>query len=516
VSRSPRQRRIKAARRATAWAGASALCLASASARALDTDVQNDTNAQFYNVRSPTGEQVLQRGRLTDTLAISGFQLLESPPNDPQAPQLLFRARLRYDADYGVSGNETNTAPANVSNFIPGVQSQGVDLMYGYLEGRKFLHGLLGFKVGRQYVTDVLGWYSFDGGEAKITTPFDVAVEAYGGLEQRGGLPLSTSRFEADGVWRGDRANYDPNAYPAFQQADIAPVFAVAAESTGVTWLHSRLTYRRVLDTGTSNTSDFSNGLYTPTSYSGARVSTEKIGYSLDATLPRVGSARAGLVYDLYDAMFSSVYANLDAFVTKDVTAGINYQFYQPTFDGDSIWNFFLTEPQNDLGGRIAWSVTDQVGIVAGGHARIYTVQTSEDVTGTSPNIQPNNPSYFPASSHAYDGGGDVSARYKFGEGHLGARASGNFGAEGDRVGGDVNGERVFDSRYVVEGRVSLWQWQDNLRPDRNATSFGAVEGVGYLFAPRSRTLFELEEDANRLVGVRLRAMLYLSLAVTK
>ena len=83
-------------------------------------------------------------------------------------------------------------------------------------------------------------------------------------------------------------------------------------------------------------------------------------------------------------------------------------------------------------------------------------------------------------------------------------------------MGGDINGERVFDTRYVVEGRLSLWQWNDNLRPDRDATSFGYVAGVGYRFAPRSQTLFEFQQDTNRLVGLRFRAMLYLTLAVTK
>ena len=40
--------------------------------------------------------------------------------------------------------------------------------------------------------------------------------------------------------------------------------------------------------------------------------------------------------------------------------------------------------------------------------------------------------------------------------------------------------------------------------------------GVGYHFAPRARTLFEFEQDTNRLAGARFRAMLYLTLAVTK
>ena len=507
--------RRKAVRVRVACALAGTFGLWAAPARAVDAEVQSDTSAQFYDVRSPTGETVLGRRRVTSTLAVSGYELMDRPLNDPMAPQLLFRARLRYDADYGVNGAETDVT--NFGRVVPGLNQAQTDLMYAYIEGRKFLGGWLGFKAGRQYVTDVLGWYSFDGGELHVTTPFYVAVEGYGGLEARGGMPLTTSRFETDGIWRGDRSNYDPSLYPSFQPSAVAPVVAAAVESTGVTWLHGRLTYRRVVNTGESNTAEWAGGLYGPSKYSGSRISQEKIGYSLDASVAQIGSLRGGLIYDLYSAAFGTIYGNLDAFLGRGVTVGVDYQYYQPTFDGDSIWNFFVSEPRNDIGGRASWSVNDHFALSASGRGRIYTVQTAEDSTKTSPNNQVTlNPPYFPSNSHPYDGGGDLSARYRFGEGWLGARASGSFGGEGDRVGGDVSGERVFEGRYVVEGRLNLWQWQDKLRPDRDATSFGYVAGLGYRFAPRSQALFEMQQDTNRLVGSRFRAMLFLTVAVTK
>src|SRR4029078_13197676 len=92
-----------------------------------------------------------------------------------------------------------------------------LELTCGYVEGRRFLRGWLGFKVGRQYVVDALGWWSFDGGQVKVTAQFYVAAELYGGVEQRGGMPLSTPRFEREGMWRGDRSGYDPSIYPSFQ-----------------------------------------------------------------------------------------------------------------------------------------------------------------------------------------------------------------------------------------------------------------------------------------------------------
>ena len=195
-------------------------------AHATDFDATADSAAQAYDVRSPTGETVLERRRNTTTLGVAVYDLLDAPPGDPTAPSLSFRARVRYDADYGIQGGEVD--PTNTGSVVPGLSQGMVDLMYAYVEGRRFVHGLLGFRLGRQYMVDALGWWSFDGADVNVTTPVYVKAEAYGGLEQRGGMPLSTSRFESDGIWRGNRSNYDPSLYPQFQPTDIAPVFAEA------------------------------------------------------------------------------------------------------------------------------------------------------------------------------------------------------------------------------------------------------------------------------------------------
>src|SRR5258708_25558872 len=139
-------------------------------ARAIDGEVTTDTAAQFYDVSSPTGETVLARRRLTTTLGVSAYDLLDRPQGEVMAPEVSCRARVRYDADYGMGSGSIDTA--NYGSFIPGLGSaQGaVDLMYGYVEGRRFLKGWLGFKLGRQYVTDALGWWSFDGAEVSATS----------------------------------------------------------------------------------------------------------------------------------------------------------------------------------------------------------------------------------------------------------------------------------------------------------------------------------------------------------
>jgi hypothetical protein len=483
--------------------------------RPLDGEVTSDTAVQFYEMRSPTGQTIIARRRLTTTLGVAVYDLLDKV-DDPRAPTLTFRARLRYDADYG--GSVEETAINRPDRFVPGFSRGPVDLMYGYIEGRRFVNGLLGFRVGRQYVTDALGWWSFDGGLVKVTTPYYFAVEAYGGLEQRGGLPLSTSRYERDGVWRGDRSDYerDPSLYPSFQPNDIAPAIGGAIESAGVTWLHGRLTYRRVYNTGTSNVSQFASGLREAATYNGSRISQERIGYSVDATHPTLGGIKAGFAYDLYVKTMANIFASVDWYTSQKVTLSLDYDYYRPTFDADSIWNFFMAMPMNDLGLRASWDPNARLGISGALRGRLFSLQTeAEERVQTSPNAL-SELNYYPSSGVEAMGGGNLAGRYRIGDGYLGVRGAADIHRSGDRVGMDVYGERTIETRYVLSARTGVWQWNDKLRPDRDAANFGYVLGVGYKLYPRSLVLADFQHDMNRIAGQRFRAMLWLTIALSK
>ncbi len=494
--------------------------LGGSTARAMDAEVTNDTAAQFYDVRSPTGETVLSRRRLTTTLGVGAYNLFDAPQGDPTAPDFSFRARLRYDADYGAAGAEQD--PTQYASFVPGFQEGPVDLMYAYVEGRRLARGWLGFKIGRQYMTDVLGWWSFDGGEANVTTPFFMKAELYGGLEQRGGMPLSNPRFEAEGIWRGNRSGFDPSLYPSFQPGAIAPAYGAVLESTGVTWIHGRLDYRRVYNTGPSNVTEFANPSYPPNVYDSSRISSDRLGYSMDANLTNIGGAKAGIIYDFYRGDITSIYASVDAYAGTKVTISADYDYYVPSFDGDSIWNFFAGEPTNDLGLRANVDVTQKLSVAGSGHVRIMSVQTAPfDPYGTGKGYSPSPlynmaQTYFPTNGHPFDEGGYVSARWRTGETTATLRGAGDFGDEGERIGADVAANHIIETRYIVSGRMGVWQWKDELQPDRSTTTFNYVAGVGYQFAPRSQAMVEWEHDISGLAGQRFRLLLTLTLAVAK
>lgn len=479
----------------------------------IDAEITSDTAAQFYEMRSPTGATVISRRRLVTTLGVAVYDLLDKS-DDPRAPTLTFRARLRYDADYGGSAEETAVNRPN--RLVPGFSRGPVDLMYGYVEGRRFLKGWLGFRLGRQYVTDALGWWSFDGGLVKVTTPYFFAVEAYGGLEQRGGMPLSTPRFEREGIWRGDRTGFDPSLWPSFQPNDIAPAIGGAIESAGFTWLHGRLTYRRVYNTGPSNTSQFANGIRPATTYGESRVSQERVGYAIDGSLPTVGGVKAGFAYDMYVKKMANIYASVDWFTTQALTLSVDYDYYQPTFDGDSIWNFFMAMPMNDIGLRAAWDPTSRVAIAGGLRGRAFTLQTENEKTpGSSPN-ELDSANYYPSSKFEPMGGANAAVRYRIGEGVIGARGAADLARSGDRIGVDVYGERTLETRFVLQARTGVWHWNDKLRADRDAASVGYVLGAGYKLFPRSLVLVDFQHDMNRIAGQRFRAMLWLTIALSK
>ncbi len=505
--------------RYSVWGAAFAVTFGCASALAFDGEVTSDSAAQFYDVRSPTGEVILNRRRFTSTLGLSGYNLLDTDPSRPKAPDISLKVRLRYDADYGAPASASD--PAQTSSFVPGFTAGQFDLMYAYVEGRRLLGGAFGFKLGRQYVTDVLGWWSFDGGQVSVTTPWFFKAEVYGGLEERGGLALGASRFEADGIWRGDRSNpnFGPNTYAAFQPATIAPAVGAAIESTGFTWLHARLSYRRVYNTGQSNVTDFFSGETTSVKYDGMRLSTDRLGWAIDGTLKKVGGFKGGFVYDFYRDGITSAFASIDVFAGSKVTISADYDFYQPWFDADSIFNFFDANPRNNVGLRADVDVDDHFSASANAHLRVFSVATSSINPGDaktyplSYNDTPGSGGY-PTNGHPMDEGGNLQVRYHTSQTRVLLQGSGDFGQEGRRVGGDLSGEHVFEMRYVTGLRAGLWDWKDDLRPDRATTSFQYVADVGYRFLPRCQGTVEWEHDINGLVGQRFRLMFLLSLGV--
>lgn len=541
------RRRARFLRVTTASFGTAAALLVTTprEARALDFDVRSETALQAYQVANPWGDTILNRRRLMQTLALSVYNLQgDYVPGKADYSAVL---RVRLDADFGINGHlgdadrggetsyQTEAGPG--MRFVPGLQQAPVDLMYAYVEGRNLLKGWLGFRAGRQYVVDTLGWWSFDGALARITTPFFVQAEVYGGFEQRGGLPLSTARFERPGLWRGNHVGFGTAAdqpsvtdYPSYQYAQIAPAFGVNLESNGPSWIHGRFSYRRVYNTGTSVTTQFPDVQGGFRTVKGTRISQDRLGYAVDVNKSSLGALKGGLTYDLYNQRIASFYGGLEAYVGARTTIGADVDYFVPTFDADSIFNWFTRNPTTTITARISANPTRRFDFSASGGVRLWQTEGDADTFGAeecaasgfctgNQEIDPVNAQSFirdeanRGTANVIDALGNVAGRYRFGTGDLGLRGMVQAGARGHRGGVDVNGEKRFDGgRYLTLARVSVYNWDDPLRPDRGATSFGYVLGAGVRPVKQADVRLEWEHDMNRLVGQRFRFLAILNL----
>jgi hypothetical protein len=245
-------------------------------AEALSARVGGTFDAQYYQVSSPYGSPLLRRRRYTQTLRLDVNDLVDR--DAPLDPGLDATVTLRLDTDLGIGNGEID--PEREDLFIAGIRQAPFDMMEAYVEGRRLFDGAIEFRVGRQYVTDVLGWWSFDGAKVRLITPGFVALEAYGGFEQRGGLRmLSTSAYEADGVWRGQRDGLDENQWPEFLGENaLAPAYGFAVASAGISFLDARATYGKVLNRDRVVLSPFPDDAGNFETLSETRTSTERIG----------------------------------------------------------------------------------------------------------------------------------------------------------------------------------------------------------------------------------------------
>lgn len=549
------------ARRASRTAGRSLLALAPLlislpprAAAAAEFEVQADTALQFYAVSNPWGTVALERRRFLQTVGLGVYNL--QGKYRPGEADYRVVTMMRLNADFGVNahlserqaGGETNyvTQAGSGVRFIPGYDEAPLDLMYAYVEGRNLAQGLLGFKLGRQYITDALGFWNFDGARVTVTTPYYLRAEVYGGLEQRGGLPLSTTRFERQGVWRGSHPGFGverdrPSVvdYPSYLYTEPAPALGVALESNGPSFIHGRFSYRRVWNTGTVLTQQFPDPSGGFRSLSGTRLSQERLGWAADASKRELGAIKAGFTYDLYSQIVGSYYAGLEAYLGKRATLGADLDYFVPTFDGDSIWNWFTKSPMTTATARasIRWSKRFDTSVSGG--ARLFVTdgdpKTFGDgeckVLGLAPGCSEQsyaNASVGDLKSYVRDEANraaattadvlaNVNARYRFGTGNVSLRAMVQAGARGSREGADLAADKGFlGGRYSLGARTSIYGWHDPTRPDRDATSFGYVLSGGFKPSRLANFRIEWEHDMNRLIGQRYRVVALINLLVVQ
>jgi hypothetical protein len=494
-------------RLAGAVLGTFAVVVPARTARAYNTEIDASAAAQYYTLSSPYGEPELRSRRYTSTLGMSLYDL--TGDTSPSRPTLSFRSRLRLDADLGQDPAERDP---NSTRYVPGLEQAPLDLMYAYLEGERYLDGSLGFRLGRQYVADVLGWWSFDGAEVTLAAPAYVRLEAYAGFEQRSGLPLlATPRYRADGVASGSRDDLRSNQWTGYlEESKLAPALGVALETADLGWLHARVTYRRVTNRDNVVVSPFLDPSGKLSTYSADRVSTEKVGGSLRLSPLGVGSLSGSVVYDFYAGIVSHQALALDVFPTARLSLGADYERLVPTFDGDSVFNWFSHSAITTLKGRADWAVTRRFDAALSFGSRLYETLGDPATYASQPDQE--------LVTREVDPFATLGGRYRYNAGSVSLRGQAEGGGRGHRVGADLTSKQLWKSGYYDSLVIlSLYDFADELRPDRYATSFTYVLGLGMrpnALGTTTRLGVEWEHSMNRLVGQRYRMLATLDLSV--
>ncbi len=502
---------------------------------------------QLRLFRPVSGDVLLNRRRFTQTLSLNIWNIGQPPQLTLHDAKLRKGARIyvttymRIDHDFGeYTTDDILLDPDSFSapDLIPELQAHNLalDVLFAYAGGED-LYGFLDFELGRQLVVDSLDWYSFDGLTLRAHTPWNVAIEGFGGLRVRDSSPAGSNVQEPDGTPGAECVEYVEGAVPGSgswrpidravaggtnpfesefeacpQRDEIMPTFGMAVETEDMPVI-ARLSYRRSVSRTPGVIGDvdrFDNpdtGLY-PNEDGRAPdwgVNEERMTASVRANfwygkskgqVTPYAAARYSLLHGLADEYHAGVRWRHGA---HSVAPEYFYSF--PTFDGDSIFNVFSIQPYHDL--RLTYSLKPKKSSVTGyvrGWARRFQIEAEDlndvvDETDTAAGVQVGGRWRRSAWSYARL---DV-----FHEGGYGGERTGGYGSVQWRI----------DDQWDVASRLSVIRFDEQQLENLNGTTYGAQVGGTYRVNEGIAVHVTAEENTNRLYSSQFRLLAVLDLA---
>jgi hypothetical protein len=417
-------------------------------ASAYDFSLELRTIGQGYQVRgyAPTGgNALLSRRRLTQLLNLSVFNLEPeawhgdgdgaggrrgADARGADTNVLYVDAALRFDTDFG---GYTLGRPTGTDEIRELGQNQ-VDVLYALVGGRR-LGGVVDLQLGRQIHFDLVDFYAFDGADVLVRLQRAFAVEAFGGTEVRGELPVASPVYELDGTSAGSR---DPATRPA-QNSALRPLAgaALVLGPDGDLPISARVAYRRLW----SATADRLAG------EPDTGVNDEKLAVTASAQWRRRVFLSGALRYNLLLATLDDEQVALRVRASARQWAGLDMVYLAPTFDGDSIWNVFSSGAYRDL--RASWELGlgDALKVYARAFARHFEAAPGET----------------DGSGARWAGGGSLGLAWRRARGVLRGDATLDDGYGGRKGGLDVSGRWELRPRALeLEGRLTGFVWRSD------------------------------------------------------
>lgn len=521
-------------------------------AAAYEFEVLARTVGQGYQLRSfrLLGSDVLfNRRRFTQTLSLRLWDLggRRGPKKFwdttlRRGPKIEFNSYMRIDHDFGAWTSGTlvhDNRVFDAIDLIPELEANALnlDLLYGYLSAEGLMGGAVDVYVGRQLDVNTLDWFSMDGVTVKVRTPWRFAVAGFGGLRVRDDTPLGSSTQEPDGTGGGQCAEYVEGATPGTgawrpidrdvtnernpfsndfdfcpQREQLMPTFGAAIETHDLpVW--GRVAYRRSQSKtpgliGPVDRFQFEDkGLYPDELGQAPKwgVNEERLAATVRTTrrfdrgrgrVTPHAAVRYSLLHGLVDEWHTGVRIR---YRSHGLEPEVFYSF--PTFDGDSIFNVFSSEPYTDL--RLTYDLAPPKAswrAYARGWMRRYQTEDADDTEGVD------------ASSTA--AGVHLGARYLrrasllarldlFHEDGYGGRRTGAYASSRWRVKDNLG----------ITGRVSVIHFDDALLTNFNGVTYGVQSGVTYLVNEGVAVHLLAEENRNRFNRSQLRIIGVVDLA---
>jgi hypothetical protein len=496
-------------------------------AQAYDVEIEARSTGQGYQVRwlrFRDADRFLNRRRFTQELRLHLWNLLApTPSGDPdelprRAPaDLYFTSSLRFDHDFGgfthdpssFLVSETMSTSEDAVTSVPELANQdlALDILYAYVGGRK-VFGLVDFQLGRQLQIDTFDWVAFDGLQATVRLPWYVDLEVHGGLVVRESSFFGGSTFEPDGTSGAQCRTFSvdgPDGEQGFIRAEgcaqrdaLMPTWGVALETRGLQWLAARVSYRRSQSVSADVTPDTRDE--TPA----WGVNEEKLSLGVRGNFRSGGIVPwVGARYNVLLGIVDEAHAGLrlawrDVAVTPEVLSS------WPTFDGDSIFNVFSTEPYEDARLTVElWPHRRGLRLYARAFLRWFHTEDGLDTTLPDQAIDKTTTA----------AGGRAGARLAGGRGVVRLDLGYEDGYGGLRATGDLSGRMQIWKDLELEGRLTVVRFEDDLRADRAGTSVGGQAGGRWLLGEGMALHLLTEVNSNRFTPAELRVIGVLDLA---
>lgn len=430
--------------------------LAPATAAAARYRIDSRTSALLYPVVGRDGvvvadQQILQtrlRLRIDDILPVEGDSV------DPsRQPDVAADLSLRLFGNFGLTDGTTDPASGA---FVPQSNAFEPDILFAFVEATDLLDGWIdAVRAGRLIHTTVLGWHADDGALVRVGWEEWIHLQLVGGIENVPGFVLSASPFAPEGVerWAAEGAGAD-----RYRGRNAAGETITPHEP------EPRPTLQVTAD-GDAGPVGYEVGYRHTWLSAGGDPAEQLLGLRLDGHFDPValfGAARL----DVATVELADANAEVDVRLGNGRhRIAVQYDFFRPTFDLDSIFWVFAADPFHEVTARYRFPL---VGPLSG--TVWTTLRRVEDVEEAGDT----NPIAGPFS----DLGGGIGLNLRLPSWDVTARWKLMRGAATNLAAFDLSGRAELLSWWRLYAVGSLWQYEDRLR-DR----YHGLGGAGRLGA---------------------------------